>query len=411
MTTRRSVSRNTAAYLCFRFLQDFALIYPVYVILFRRTGLDYIQIAHLLAIWAAAVMILEIPSGILADLWSRRRSVFIALLLKAAGFLIWLLRPDFTGFALGFALWGFQEALCSGTVDALLYDALKTAGREASFERIAGYGVAAARAATGLALVLGGWVFSRSPGIVLLASSAAMVLSALSALFLTELRADLNTSDAARRETKTVPAVTSGLRSGLRDISKTVGDAWAVAGLVPFVLFAGFSVSVYGVLDEYDFLFGTLHGVPVAWIGVWGLVRFTIEGIGGAAAPRLARRFGEDYLRPLVAWIAAAGAVVVIGTIWMTPLFLPFYFCFYGMMAAAEVLVQGHIQRRIGSSGRATVSSMVSSVSTLFAIIQILLLGWISDAFSFELIFPVGGVMIVACAAVYRFVKKPTSGV
>lgn len=386
------------------------MIYPVYVILFRQTGLDYVQIAHLLAIWAAAVAVLEIPSGVLADLWSRRLSVCIALLLKAGGFLVWLLRPDFAGFALGFVLWGFQEALCSGTVDALLYDGLKAVGREDSFERIAGWGLAVARAAIGLALVLGGWVFSHNPAIVLVASSAAMVLGAAAALFMTDSRPDRNgrpqrhgqqTEPGGKRR---VQGAAFDLWGAVREIGRTVRDAWAVAGLVPFVLFAGFTVTVYGVLDEYDFLFGTLHGVPVAWIGVWGLLRFTLEGIGGALAPRVARRLGGADLRPLVAWIATAGILVVIGTLWMRPVLLPFYFVFYGMMAAAEVLVQGHIQRRIGSSGRATVSSIVSSVSTLFGIAQILLLGWISETFSLQLIFPAGGIMIIGGSAVYLVV-------
>ncbi len=57
---------------------------------------------------------MEIPSGIVADPWSRKWSLVAGMALKAAGFVVWLVRPDFAGFV----LWGLQEGICTGVVDA-----------------------------------------------------------------------------------------------------------------------------------------------------------------------------------------------------------------------------------------------------------------------------------------------------
>lgn len=81
-------------YMAFSFFQDLALVYPVYMILFQDRGLDFLQLSWLLAIWGVPVLLMEVPSGILADLWSRKWTLVIGMVLKGAGFLVWLLRPD-----------------------------------------------------------------------------------------------------------------------------------------------------------------------------------------------------------------------------------------------------------------------------------------------------------------------------
>lgn len=81
---------------------DLGLIYPVYLLLLQRQGLPYVQTSVLLSVWADSALLLEVPSGILVDLWSRKAIIALSLLLKAGGFLIWAYRPDFTCFLLGF---------------------------------------------------------------------------------------------------------------------------------------------------------------------------------------------------------------------------------------------------------------------------------------------------------------------
>lgn len=404
-------------YLLFRFLQDFALIYPVYAIMFRNAGLNYKDIGLLFAIWAGAVMVLEIPSGFLADLWSRRGTVSIALLLKAAGFLLWWMHPTFAGFAAGFVLWGFQEALSSGTTEALLFDPLKAGGQEHEFVRASGLGMLLARIAVGLAMVLGAWVFSRSEAWALGLSVVAMVGAAAVVLRIPDIR--LSPDGAGDAETPIGGTLTPRVESPSRRIITTVRSAARVPGLVALVLFGAFGTAVYGVLDEFDALFARFHGVPVAWIGVWGLVRLTGEGVGGWFAPRLARiirlravRRGARSLvdsgvesagleRGIAGWVAAASLLLAAGTVFGSRVLLPLYFVYYAMMAAAEVLYHAEVQHRIESSGRATVASIVSSVYTAAGMGQILLFGWVADRWSIAMIFPVGAVLSATAAAGY----------
>ncbi|GAA3312048.1 hypothetical protein [Nonomuraea dietziae] len=56
----------------YAFLGDFILLYPVYALLFSDSGLTVPEITSLLVIWAASGLLLEVPSGALADTLSRR---------------------------------------------------------------------------------------------------------------------------------------------------------------------------------------------------------------------------------------------------------------------------------------------------------------------------------------------------
>lgn len=395
--------RNILSYLAFRFFLDFALIYPVYVIFFQQRGIDFIGIAQLIAIWAGAMMVLEIPSGIIADLWSRKKIIALSLILKAIGFIIWFLLPSFAGFAIGFIFWGFQEALCSGTTDALLYDFLKTQGREQEYEIQAGRGTLVSRIAIICSLLLGGWVFSRSPGITILLSSLSMVFSGLCILFITEAGHKAQGMD---KECVRKP----GFYRALKDISESVKDAFRQRGMAVFILFGAFTCVIYGILDEYDFIFGKHNGVPLAWIGVWGAFRFLMEGIGGLLAPKISVKIGTGNIRGLALWTAAAGLFLSLGTLWGLRFLLPLYFVFYGMMAAAEVIFQGILQRSIESAGRATISSLVSFLYTALGIGAGIILGLAADKIGLPSLFYIGGASVFLSALAYYFYKIPPPG-
>lgn len=75
----------------YAFLDDFVLLYPVYAVLFAETGLSPAEISSLFAIWSVTGFALEVPSGLWADVYSRRRLLAVAPVLPAAGYALWTL--------------------------------------------------------------------------------------------------------------------------------------------------------------------------------------------------------------------------------------------------------------------------------------------------------------------------------
>lgn len=122
------------------FFDGFVPIAALYPIMFSRVGgLDIQQIGALFAIWSLAYLVCEIPSGVLADYWSRKWVVFASGVARALGFAIWIIWPSFTGYAIGFALWGVCIACWSGAAAAYLHDELRFEGKLDKFAKYYGY--------------------------------------------------------------------------------------------------------------------------------------------------------------------------------------------------------------------------------------------------------------------------------
>ena len=90
-SSARSVFPIIKKYVFFSFLSELAPIYPAYMILFRERGYDFLELSLLFVVWELSVVVLELPSGILADRWDKRKVLAVGMLLKALGFCAWLL--------------------------------------------------------------------------------------------------------------------------------------------------------------------------------------------------------------------------------------------------------------------------------------------------------------------------------
>lgn len=146
----------------FVFLNDFILIYPLYAVMFTDHGLSAAQVASILAVWSGVVFVLEIPSGVLADKYSRRKILFWAQISRAIGYGVWIVFPSYWGFLTGFVLWGIKSALIHGTFEALVFDELKAEGEEGQYAKVmsrvralAFLAILLASAAASLAVLLG----------------------------------------------------------------------------------------------------------------------------------------------------------------------------------------------------------------------------------------------------------------
>ena len=105
-------------------LRELIPIYPLYAIMFGEHGISAFELSSLFFIWALTGLITEVPSGAWADTYSRKWIVVASGVFKSLGFLTWYLWQDFTGYSLGFILWGFGSSLRSGAYEALLHDVL-----------------------------------------------------------------------------------------------------------------------------------------------------------------------------------------------------------------------------------------------------------------------------------------------
>ena len=137
-----SLRRNIPLFIAFRVLFNARFYYPVLGVLFIDLGLGLAEYAILNAIWAVCIIVLEIPSGALADAIGRRWVVVLAAVLMVAEMAVFAFAPAgggallFALLALNRILSGAAEACASGADEALAFDSLPARERERMWPRV-----------------------------------------------------------------------------------------------------------------------------------------------------------------------------------------------------------------------------------------------------------------------------------
>jgi len=132
--------RNPRLFVWFTALYNARAYYPVLAVFFTDLGLTLQQFVFLNAVWAASIVLLEVPSGALADTLGRKRLLVFASALMVAEMALLLVAPKDAGWWL-FAvcvvnrvLSGASEAAASGADEAIAYDALPEQGRREAWD-------------------------------------------------------------------------------------------------------------------------------------------------------------------------------------------------------------------------------------------------------------------------------------
>jgi len=129
MTQRIPHDLQFYKFCAYGFFKNLKFFDPFIILFFREMGLSFLQIGLLYSIREISINILEIPTGIVADLWGRRRVMISAFSSYLASFLFfYFLGFNFWFSAGGMILFALGETLRSGTHKAMILEYLKLRG-------------------------------------------------------------------------------------------------------------------------------------------------------------------------------------------------------------------------------------------------------------------------------------------
>ncbi len=134
--------RNIRLFIAFRIFFNCRFYYPVFTILFLDYGLTLEQFALLNAAWAATIVLLEVPSGALADTVGRKNLLVTTGVLMVIEIVLLCFAPRgnpgllFAIFLVNRILSGAAEASASGADEAIAYDTLKQEGDIKDWPRV-----------------------------------------------------------------------------------------------------------------------------------------------------------------------------------------------------------------------------------------------------------------------------------
>jgi predicted MFS family arabinose efflux permease len=301
----------------------------------------------LFAIWSVTALLLEVPSGALADLVSRQRLLVIAAAVYACVFAVWAAAPSYPAFALGFVLWGASGAVVSGTYQSYVYDVLAAHDEARRYQQVLARGRAlafvssvAAMVAAAPLIAVGGY-----PLVAGVSVGACVVQALVAASMPPDRRSGADDADQ--------PGYFAMLRSGLAEAhgSVPVRHAVIVAALIPGLL----------AFDEYFPLLARDLGATESSIPLLMAVTVAVQAVGAV----LGERAGPAMVAPAL----LTGAVLtVLGTLSGHPAGFLVIAAGYALGQLSMVVAETRLQAVIRGPARATVTSVSGLLSELCAI-------------------------------------------
>ena len=142
--------RQFYRFAAYGFLKNLRFFEPFIILYFREMGFSFLEIGTLYSIREITIILCELPTGFVADIYGRRRSMVASMLSYITSFIIFYLFPNFYSFSLAMILFGIGEAFRTGTHKALILEHLRQ--RDILDHRVDYYGATRASSQLGSAL-------------------------------------------------------------------------------------------------------------------------------------------------------------------------------------------------------------------------------------------------------------------
>ncbi|HEY8420918.1 MAG TPA: MFS transporter, partial [Thermoclostridium sp.] len=131
-------NQNIRKLYAIRFFHNLIPAYVIERLFWEQRGMTIRLVVYTEILYAVTVVLLEIPSGIIADKWGRKKLVIVNAVSGCCELLILIFATKFWHFAAAIFVAGVGRAAGSGAENALLYDSLLSNGDENSFEKCLG---------------------------------------------------------------------------------------------------------------------------------------------------------------------------------------------------------------------------------------------------------------------------------
>jgi len=121
------------------FLKNQRYFEPFIILFFIQRGLSFTEIGFLIAIRELCINLMEVPSGAVADLFGRRKSMMLSFAAYIASFVAFGFGRVFWQFAVAMVLFAVGEAFRTGTHKAMIFTWLRNQDRLDEKTKVYGY--------------------------------------------------------------------------------------------------------------------------------------------------------------------------------------------------------------------------------------------------------------------------------
>ncbi len=337
------------------------LTMPILFLFYKENGLAAQELFLLKAVYSFSIVVLEVPSGYLGDIWGRKNTLILGSILGFAGFALYCAASGFWLFLVCEIILGAGQSFISGSDSAMLYDSLKAAGKEKEYLKLEGKMISAGNFGEAAAAPLGvliALISLRTPFFFQAVIAFAAVPAALT----------LVEPDRSR-----IKGYTS-IRQLLKIVKFSIVDHKMLRAAILYSSVMGTATltMAWFVQPYFEYL-----ALPLIFYGILFPALNLLTGVVSVHAWRVEQILGR---KAVMLWIPAGigGGYLLMGLAGGLG-GLVFLFIFYGIRGVATPVLRNQINEITPSDIRATVLSVRSLIIRLAFSILGPVLGWHAD--------------------------------
>lgn len=351
------------------FASSAAVTDAIWMLFLAYRGMSLLQIGILESLFHINSLLMEIPTGIIADRFGRKTSRVIGRFAALISTALMISSHSFWMFALAFIFSSLSYNLESGAGDALIYDTLIEMGEEKKYMRIKGLIEVCFQTAKTSSLIIGGYLatinyelgYSISLVINLLAIAAAFTFK----------EPHYHKEDSEQKQ-----SMIGHIKGSIRVIKNN-------KQIFNYILF----IEGFGLFNT------TLYFYFQTFLKGKGYTETLIGGILAAASllsiffSTRAHWFEKKFGRLRIIKTATLVAILVLGGLYFTNFEIVFFILMSCIDGVLFVAFSDYINQLIPSEHRATLLSFQSMMFSLLMIVYFPIFGFVASAYGFKIAF------------------------
>lgn len=381
----------------YELISGFQIVDAVWVVFLLQRGFSIAQVGIAEGVFHVVSMCCEIPSGMVADLIGRKRTLVLSGLVSAAGSLCMILTNAFPMILVAMGLNALSYNLVSGSREALTYDSLLEAGAQEEYLRVSAiqeklylFVFAAANLFSVVTVSLGyekGYLISMVQGIC----------CSIVAFRIWEPGRE-NTKQHEKNRNWTRILRKHVIESGKFFV--THGFA-ARRMLISGVAAAGYYI-VFMLLQQHL----VEQGLQAKWIGI----PLLLISFGGMAGGSLGEKTGKVKIKfLLLAGGVLEGVLIVFSGMPALPGCVLAAAFAHGISEMLAIRIGDENQKVFSSEVRATMVSVESMVYSVVMVVLSPVVGWLSEKFSISGAFGILGIFVSFLVCILVLLPKESN--
>ncbi|QIB27323.1 MFS transporter [Caloranaerobacter azorensis] len=384
------ITRNIKTYYIYSIFADLLILGPILVLFLIAKGLSFTEIMLLQSVAAISVVIFEVPTGAFADKFGRKISILIGAILWSVSLLIYIIGNEFPVFILAEIIFSLGATLKSGADTALIYDSLKSIGREREFQSIEGYARSLSLYAQAVGSIIAGFVYKVNIFLPFYISIGFMLIAAITTLNFIEPSIEGKKGKYGNNYFKQIKE--SGIYIARHEKIKAI----MMFSMIFFIFYRAGFWFFQPYMESVE--------IPVEYFGIIFFIFNIVAAITSKRCHLIMEKTKSRTLSFMAFLIIVSFVLLGIIRIWIGVLAILLQQMARGLY---RPVTTKYLNKHIPSDKRATILSFQSLITNIAVAVTLPFMGVLKDStdiFNTHLI--LAGIMLVLVLAVMRYMNK-----